>query len=184
MKEKHSIGNSPWKISVVAKALINQLAFLGLHYAYDFFPGPVTTLFSGINESVFQHLKIGYFAYIVTNLIEYLIERKQTDLKQFITTRTFSTVLLPWIMFLLFFLPEAIFGKVENIILEIVLANIVLFFTSSLTIMVERHIQRIQPSKGFVWVSLILFLTAGFLFIVYTLRLPWFDVFAIPPGWE
>jgi cell shape-determining protein MreD len=171
-------------LPVLIKALINQTMFLGLHYAYDFFPTKFVTLFSGVNESVFQHLKIGYFAYILTHLVEYILRKNKESTKNFIYARIFSTVLLPWIMFLLFFLPEAVFGKVENVIVEIVLANIVLFLTSVLTIVIERHIEQITPSKSYIWASTVLFLVAGFLFIIYTFRLPWFDVFAIPPGWE
>jgi hypothetical protein len=169
---------------VIIKALINQAAFLALHYAYDFFPTTLVSLFSGINESIFQHMKIGFFAFILTNLIESIFNKNNANLRNFIVARIFSTVLLPWIMFLLYFLPEAVFGKVDNLVVEIIMANIVLLFTSILTILIERHIEQIQPTKRFFWVSITLFLTAGFLFIVYTFRLPWFDVFAIPPGWE
>jgi len=61
---------------------------------------------------------------------------------------------------------------VDNFIVEIVLANIVLLLTSVLTVVVERHIEKTTPSKGFMWASICLFVTAGFLFIVYTFRLP------------
>ena len=183
-KRNHTKTNSDHEFPILAKTLINQVVFLGLHYAYDFFPTTFVSLFSGINESIFQHMKIGYFSYLITNMIELVFQRKKINLKNFITTRILTTMLLPWIMFLLYFLPEAVYGKVNNLIVKIVLANMVLLLTSVLTVLVERHIEKATPSKGFMWASVCLFLIAGFLFIVYTFRLPWFDVFAIPPGWE
>jgi hypothetical protein len=173
-----------WQLPMVAKVLINQVVFLALHYAYDFFPSLLTTLFSGINESVFQHMKISYFAYMLTNVIEMLIVRKKRKVKNALAARLFSTTLFPCIMLLVFLLPPAIAGKVESVLLEIILANIVLLVTCVMVILVERELDRIHLSTTFLIVSLLLFLISGFLYIIFTFQLPWFDVFAIPPGWE
>jgi len=109
-KRNHTKTYSDHAFSILAKTLINQVVFLGLHYAYDFFPTTFVSLFSGINKSIFQHMKIGYFSYMITNVIELMFRREKKYLKNFITTRIFTTVLLPWVMVLLYFLPEAVYG--------------------------------------------------------------------------
>lgn len=186
MESSHPLEESPMQrqFPLFVKVLINQIVFLALHYAYDFFPGLLTTLFSGINESVFQHMKIGFFTYILTNLIEILYLKVKEKAGNLLTARLFSTTLLPWIMFLIFFIPPAVVGKVESVLLEIILANIILIFTCALTILVERELDRILLSNTFLAVSVLLFLVSGFLYILFTFRLPWFDVFSIPPGWD
>ena len=46
------------KFPLILKIVLFQLLFLLLHYLYDWFPNSITTIFSGINESVYQHMKI------------------------------------------------------------------------------------------------------------------------------
>ena len=61
---------------IIWKIIIFQVVFLILHYLYDWFPCQVTQIFSGTNESVFQHMKIGFYSYLVVAFIEFLLIRK------------------------------------------------------------------------------------------------------------
>ena len=44
--------------------VITTLAGACLHFLYDFFPNPVTALFSPVNESIWEHLKLIYWPYL------------------------------------------------------------------------------------------------------------------------
>ena len=48
--------------------IITTLAGACLHFLYDFLPNPVTALFSPINESIWEHLKIIYWPYLIAML--------------------------------------------------------------------------------------------------------------------
>ena len=61
------------KLPLFAWIIICQFVFLLLHYLYDWFPGSVSAIFSGINESVYQHMKIGFFSALIVVLIEVVI---------------------------------------------------------------------------------------------------------------
>lgn len=48
--------------------IIATLAGACLHFLYDFLPNPVTALFSPVNESIWEHLKIIYWPYLAAML--------------------------------------------------------------------------------------------------------------------
>ena len=87
-------------------------------------------------------------------------------------------------MFILFFAPPAYYGQYPADVYEIISANIVLYTTSVFAGIFEFELSRIKLSREFkigIVVLTIIFLS---LVVIYSFRLPWFDVFAIPPGWE
>ena len=80
--------------------------------------------------------------------------------------------------------PPAVYGEYQLVISEIVSANIILYTTSIIVIVAERHFEQIQYSKEFKFILIIMCIIAMSLYVIYTYKDPWFDVFAIPPGWE
>lgn len=173
-----------WK-HILLKALIVQFAFLILHYTYDFFPNTFTRIISGTSEAVFEHMKIAFYAWGLVSLVEFSIFRKRLkDPLNFGVTRLSSTLFYCWAMFILFFAPPAYFGKYPNDIYEIISANIVLYATSVFAGIFELELSKIKLSKKFRVAVIILTLVFMSLLIIYSFKSPWFDVFAIPPGWE
>jgi hypothetical protein len=102
----------------------------------------------------------------------------------FAFARLTSTVFYSWFMFILFFAPTAFYGKYQTDLAEIISANIVLFLNSICAILLEKELERIKLSREFMWMMAILALILVSLFIIFSFQTPWFDVFAIPPGWE
>ncbi|MGI6498480.1 MAG: DUF6512 family protein [Oscillospiraceae bacterium] len=45
--------------------LLATLFGVGLHFLYSFFPNPVTALFSPVRESVWEHVKLVYWSYLL-----------------------------------------------------------------------------------------------------------------------
>ena len=174
----------PWKY-ILLKALLLQVAFLVLHYAYDFFPNGFTRIISGTSEAVFQHMKIGFNSLALVNLVEFLIKRKKVDRPaNFGFARIASTMFYCWPMFILFFTPPAYYGKYPNDLVEIISANIILYLTSLSALIFENQLERIHITKAFRVVIAALALIFISLLVIYSFHNPWFDVFTIPPGWE
>ena len=48
----------------------------------------------------------------------------------------------------------------------------------------KGYFEQLEPSRPLQWVLIILFVLAASEIVIFNYRLPWFDVFAIPPGWE
>ena len=173
-----------WKHTLL-KALYVQIAFLILHYSYDFFPNVITRIFSGTSEAVWEHMKIAAYSYGFVSLIEFLVNRKKAaDAANYGFARLASTLLYCWPMFILFFTPIAFHGQYGSDLAEIISANIVLYTTSIAVIIIEHTIENAKQTKAFRWVISILFVILICLFTIFTFKLPWCDLFAIPPGWE
>ena len=47
------------------RGLVFLIIFLILHYLYEWFPNIITQIFSGTDESLYQHLKIGFYDYLI-----------------------------------------------------------------------------------------------------------------------
>ena len=77
----------------------------------DWFPGTISRIFSGIDESVFQHLKLGFWAYALASIGEILIRRRTIgDKGAFAFSRALSVAIVPWLIFLFWYGVAAVFG--------------------------------------------------------------------------
>jgi len=155
--------------------------FLILHYSYDFLPILLIKLISGVNESFFQHVKIAFFAYLFVNLVEYLIRRKDIGNREsFILTRLFSTTILPCFVFIIWFIAPAYYGPIGNVAVEILYANIALLLSGFCALVVEQTMEEIVYQNVAKVMIIALFVISISLFIIFTFKLPWTDVFADP----
>jgi len=82
-----------------------------------------------------------------------------------------------------YFSAAAFVGELNNIPLEIIYANFVLLALSTTTFLLEGYFVQLEPSLALKWVMVILFFLTISEIIIFNYRLPWFDVFANPPGW-
>ena len=54
---------------ILAVFVLTTLAGALLHFLFDLFPSPVTALFSPVNESIWEHLKVIYWPYLAAMFI-------------------------------------------------------------------------------------------------------------------
>lgn len=164
---------------------IRSLIFLGifivLHYTYDFFPNILFQIFSGIDESVFQHMKIGFYSYIILMIIEFFaFKKKIADNTKFLFSRIFSTIFYPWVMFMFFFFTRVIYPWQMHFVLEIISAQAVVYASSIILGFIELDTIKIEFGKR---LKVILFVLIALLIIEFTafsFYLPWHDVLGDP----
>lgn len=172
------------RLPFLARVFLFHIAFLLVHYIYDWFPNPATSFIGATNESVYQHMKAAFYASLLLSVFEATLTRKAiASFPAYFYSRLFTAVFLPLAMFLFFLLGPALFIKIENIPLEIVFANLALLAASASVFVLDTVIETPQLSRSAKWTLLALFLISALEFTVFNIRLPWFDVFAIPPGW-
>jgi hypothetical protein len=175
----------PSTASIFWKAISFQIIYLILHYSYDWFPNKITHLFSGTDESVYQHMKLAFYAYFPVVIGEIIFQRKSIQSRvNFSYARILSFTILPLFVMVYFLASPAFFIKIENILLEIIFANIALIASTISTFKIEDHFEKNEPNLGLKIILIVLFLLTLFEFIIFNFRLPWFDIFAVPPGWE
>jgi len=64
-------------MNIFLKAFIYLILFSVLHFGYDLTHLSFLKPFCGINESIFQHLKIAFWAYLLASLIEYPVFKRK-----------------------------------------------------------------------------------------------------------
>ena len=169
---------------VVWKSLAFWGVFMILYFIYRYFPIFPFSLICGITESCFQHFKAGFFSYFIVNLIEYGVSRRKiTDMDKFVYPRIAATIVLPWIIFLLWYIAPAVIGPWPNNVYEIVYANIITLLVGIFTVILEMGLETASYSKSFKFILIVLFFVSILLYIVFTYQLPWADVF-VEPDWR
>ena len=163
------------------RSLIVLGIFIVLHYTYDFFPNIVFQIFSGINESVFQHMKIAFYSYIILAIIEFFaFKKKITDYTKFLFSRAFSAIFFPWIMFLIFFFTRVIYPWQMHFVVEIISAQTVLYVSMLILSFIELDIMKIEFGKRLKVILVILIILLIIEFTAFTFYLPWHDVLGDP----
>jgi len=81
-----------------------------LHFTYELAGHqPVVGIFSAVNESVWEHLKLGFWPAILYAAVEYRHLRKKTS--NFLPAKTVGIYLIPLIIPILFYSYTAILGE-------------------------------------------------------------------------
>lgn len=173
-----------YRAGVLGKALAFWGVFMLLYFLYKYFPTPVLSLICGITESNFQHYKAGFFSYLIVNLVEYGWKKwKISDREAFVFSRMMVTIFLPWIIFLLWYLAPALIVRWPNNLYEIIYSNIIVLVVGVCAVILEGGLENVRYNKSIKSVLIILFLISVLLYVVFTFRLPWADVF-IEPDWR
>jgi hypothetical protein len=130
---------------------------------------------------MFQHLKIAFWAYSITTLIEYsIVKRSHKASKSFWFPRILSTTIVPWLILLIWYLVPAFVGRVESIMVELFWGVFVTILVGMAGPIIEKNIEGKDFTLSFKIVIVILFIVSGFLYIRFTFKPPWIDLFVIP----
>lgn len=168
-------------MKIVSKAFIYLIFFSILHFGYDLTNWSFLKPFCGIDESIFQHLKMAFWAYLLASLVEYpVFKRKERGYKSFWITRFFSATIVPWTIFLVWYLVPATGSKTRPSYLELIWALLVSYFSGLAGGLIEKTIE--EQRLAFCFKVLVVFLTivSAFLYISFTYHLPWIDMFQPP----
>lgn len=112
------------KIKIIGIFVIFLLCF-PFHFAYDFLPNSITSIFFPVNESIWEHMKLIFTSFLVYSLIEYLVLKKYSIDNNNFLFQTWFTPIIGIIIYLFLFLPlYRIFG--ENMIISLSLLFIVI----------------------------------------------------------
>ena len=168
-------------MNIYFKSLLYLSIYVILHYGYELTHWAFLAPFCGINESVFQHLKMAFWAYLLASVIEYLVVRRKFNKREtFWYPRLISTTILPYFTMLIWYLAPAIFGRIEFLLLEVAWATFSTYFSAVIAGRMERNIEEIKMNSILKIIILILFIVSAFLFVRFTYKPPWIDLFIDP----
>lgn len=168
-------------MNLLLKSLLYLAFFSVLHFGYELTYLSFLKPFCGTDESIFQHLKMAFWAYLLASLVEYpVFKRKKKNYESFWIPRFFSATVVPWTIFLVWYLVPATVGKFRLSYMELIWALVVSYFSGLAGGVVERNLE--EHRLSFCFKVLVVFLAAvsAFLYITFTYSLPWVDMFRAP----
>jgi hypothetical protein len=171
------------KIGYIAlKTFIFLAWFSILHFLYtELSANPFFQAIAGTDESVFQHLKIGFFGYLLTIGVDYLIIRKKIEnINSFAFSRLLSSILVPWIIFVIWYIVPAIVGHEIPLAYELIWAFFVVILTGVIAAIIDENTEKIKFNLAFKIAIVALVALSIIIFIWFSFELPWIDVFVLP----
>ncbi|WP_369019121.1 DUF6512 family protein [Thermatribacter velox] len=166
-------------MNTLGKVLLYLGIYALLHFAYEVTGIETFKPISGVDESVFEHLKIGFYAYFFASIIEYFLMRRKKLLSNFWTSRMFATIFVPWSIVIIWYLAPALIGKF-GLQAELTWALTVTFLSGIIARQVEKALEFRELPTGFGLSVLVLFVVALVFFSVFTYQKPWIDLFVDP----
>ncbi|WP_448522617.1 DUF6512 family protein [Pseudothermotoga sp.] len=154
-----------------------MVLFSVLHFGYELTGWDLLKVFCGSDESVFEHIKIGFWAYLFTSVIEFFAFKKKQN---FWSSRFFSASLVPWFIVVVWYMAAAIFGKIEAVWIELAWAFAVVIICGLFATLVEGELETLKTSKGFRVFVYVLVIVSTVFFVRFSFGKPWIDVFVDP----
>jgi hypothetical protein len=171
--EEDMVKNKPI-LNIIIKSIIFLLFFAFFHFLHDWVPNSITQVFGGTNESMFQHMKLGFYGYMCVSVLEYVISfKKQNKAGNIIFSRILSTILVPWAIFILWYSVPALIGQAMlSRILELIYSIIIVLIVGIAVGVLEWDLDQIIFSMTSRIFIVILFIILTFLFGAFSYNLP------------
>jgi len=146
-----------------------------LHFTFELSGHqPVVGVFSAVNESVWEHLKLGFWPALVYAIVEYRYLKESTN--NFFFAKTAGIYVIPIIIALLFYSYTAILGESVLVIdiLTFVIAVIVGQLASYKLLTYRKLHDRLNS------ISLVALVLLGLAFVIFTFYPPHLPIFKDP----
>ncbi len=146
-----------------------------LHFLYDWTgENKFVAIFSGVNESTWEHMKLLYFPLLLYATVEYFIIGK--DYENYWCVKLMGTILGLISIPVIFYTLNGIFGKTPDWL------NITIFFVAAaLTFLFEEYLfKKGEDHKLSSCVCLTIILFIGAAFVLFTFKTPEIGIFRDP----
>ncbi len=164
-----------YKTYCILGALFTIILGTILHFTYDIFETDFVAIFSAVNESTWEHLKLLYFPVMIFAVIEYFIYGKRV--KNFWASKMFSLLIGMLTIIVVFYTYNGVIGESSA------LFNILLFIASAIFTywlnckIIENSLFESQTLNK---VSVIVLIVMFILFWIYTFYPPLINLFRDP----
>ncbi len=166
-------------MNIYLKALIFLLIYAFLHLKCNPHNIKILRSICIIDESIFQHIKLGFWSYIFTNAIEYFIDDVDfRDIDIWLFPRLFSSSMIPWLMIVIWYLAPALFDRIRSLIKMILWDIFATYLSGVFATLIENSLSK-NLSSEFKMFILIFLATSIFLYIRFTYKRPSIDLFNI-----
>lgn len=162
------------------KTFLSRFLFISvlgvlLHFTYEWSgDNPIVALFSAVNESTWEHLKLLFFPMLLLTIIELLFTEKRQLPSNYLFARTIGILSGMAFIVIAFYTLTGVFAKLPDAV------NIALYFLGVfLALCIENKINRGNSQNHSAFAAVIL-LTLTIAFFVFTNYPPSIGLFANP----
>ncbi len=146
-----------------------------LHFAFEFSGyQPVVGVFSAVNESVWEHLKLGFWPALVWALFEYRSIKRSTN--NFFLAKTVGIYLSPIVISILFYSYTAVTG--ESVLAIDILTFVVAVIVGQLVSYKILTYRKLHDNLN--KISLVALVLLGLAFVLFTFYPPHLTLFRDP----
>jgi len=157
----------PW-----LKFLLGYLLYLFFHEIDRFLPGTIiATIFGEGIESVYAHMKMLFYAYMILSAIDYFRLRKNGLSKSFFEGRMLVLAAVPWMMIIVYYAVEAV-GIILPHAVDLSWALLATAFGLYFSIRLEEPLDNMELRPALRHVILIAFLAAWITYIGFSFHVP------------
>ncbi|GEM_PF-3039995 len=169
------------KLSLPGKILVLLVLTTVVHFLPKWVHFSWVRFVSPTSESLFQHERMLFTSYLLYSFFEYFATRKNLkNLTGFWMSRLLILVAIPWLMIMLYLLPQSFTGGMPSKGWEVFLAVVSSCLVWLVVILLEKDLASIKYSNAASVVLVLLFSILLFSNTVFTANLPVYDVFAEP----
>lgn len=162
------------------KTFLSRFLFISvlgvlLHFTYEWSgDNPIVALFSAVNESTWEHLKLLFFPMLLLTIIELLFTEKRQLPSNYLFARTIGILSGMAFIVIAFYTLTGVFAKLPNAV------NIALYFLGVfLALCIENKINRGNSQNHSAFAAIVL-LALTIAFFVFTKYPPSIGLFANP----
>ena len=138
-----------------------------LHFLHSWLPNSFTATFSPINESVWQHIKIVFYPFLMVWIIIYFIGKKKHNftVKQTLISAVFGAILCCLFVINLYYLIHFGFGIGELLVIDLLIEILSLLIAQIIAI----HLQMKQKTNNLLFsIAIILLISMIVIIDVFT----------------
>ena len=165
----------------ILKILSVWLLFVAFHFGYKFFPGSVFLLLGCPVETIFQHMKMVFFAYLLISVAEYILRRASISNRAgFVYSRLLMSTILAYLVYIIWFTIPVLFGLFDTAMGEIIYSNIVLGLCITIAVLLEVQLEDINFKPLIRGIIIFLFAVSLFHYTILAFKEPPVCNFEVP----
>lgn len=154
------------------KLIAGVVLFIFFHQIYDLLGGGTLAAILGEGiESIYSHMKMYFYAYLLVSAVDYFLRRKQlASASTFWTTRMLVASSFPWMSIAIWFIPVAFgfeLGKYE-LLYSLFQTVLGLYFAFRL----EEGLEHIEYRPALRWLIWLAFAAAAITYVGFSFHVP------------
>jgi hypothetical protein len=167
IEEKEPIDRFPW-----GKFLLGYALYVFFHEINRLLPGTIiATIFGEGIESIYAHMKMLFYAYLILSMIDYFRYRKNGLAGSFVYARMLILSAVPWMMIILYYTVEAV-GVVLPRSIDLPWALVVTAFGIYFAIRLEEPFEKMDLRPALKSAILVVFLAALITYVGFSFAIP------------